>query len=190
MIDTETARLVVMVLLGLSIVWVIAMIIKNDTASLVRALLVMAALGLVFFYLGQTKIETISLKTVKEDLFPRQKEFFSWTRTESSAGGRYQTRFAFAEPGPRLILELEQGGKYLTIKNIVPLNAVLKEIGLPPVENGVRELVAITGSLIDANLYRWNDYKLGILTVERGICRNINTAESYPCITLITVEYR
>jgi hypothetical protein len=74
------------------------------------------------------------------------------------------------------------------VTNIAPLNRVLKYIGLPPVKHGIRELASITGSTLDANLYRWDNYELGVLTVERGICRNVTTAESFPCIESITVK--
>jgi len=190
MIETATLRQIVMVLFGLSIVWVIVMIIRNDTATLARALIVAAVLGLAFFYLGQTKIDKVSFKAVKEDLFPPKEEFFTWNRTDSQAGGHYQTRFIFTEPGPRLILDMESGGKHLTIKDVEPLNRVLDKIGLPPVKTGTRELSAITGSLIDANTYRWDDYEPGVLSIERSICRNLATTESYHCIVSITITYR
>lgn len=189
MVATESARQLVMVLFGLSIVWVIVMVIRNDTASMVRALVVAAILGLAFFYLGQTKIQTLSFKAVKDDIFPPKQEYISWTKTETSSGGYYQTRYIFTEPGPRLVLEMEEGGKLLTVKDIDPLNRVLQRIGLPPVKSGVRELSAITGNRFDVNMYRWDDYKLGTLTVERTICRNMQTTESYHCIATITVTY-
>ncbi len=190
MLATGTVRQIVMVLLGLSVVWVIVTIIRNDTATLVRALLVTAVFGLCFYYLGQTRIETISFKSVKEDLFPAKEQYFTWTRSDTSAGGRYQTRFVFTEPGPRLFLEMEDGGKYLTIKDVAPLNKVLDKLGLPHVKTGVRELSAITGSRLDVSTYRWDDYETGILSIERSICRNISTAESYHCISSITITYR
>lgn len=185
---TETAKVIFMVLFGLSAVWVIACVVRNDMATIIRALIITVITGLGFFYLSHTKLETLSFENVRDDLFPPKPEFWSFEKRETTAGGILTTTFIFAEPGPRLSLSMEGGGKYLTVTDIAPLNRVLKYIGLPPVKHGIRELASITGSTLDANLYRWDNYELGVLTVERGICRNITTAESFPCIESITVK--
>lgn len=190
MIATETARTAVLVLLGLSIVWVVILIIKNDMSTIIRALIVTAVLGLSFFYLSQTKLEELSFRAVKNDLFPPRQEHFTWEKRETITGGIPTTLFVFSEPGPRLALDLERGGKYLTINDVDSLNSVLRTVGLPPVKHGVRELAAISGRTLDANIYRWEDYELGILTIERGLCRNMTTTETFPCISSITVRGR
>jgi hypothetical protein len=190
MIATETARTILMVLFGLSVVWVIACIVRNDTATIIRALLVTAVLGAAFYYVHQTRLQTLSFKSVKEDLFPRAPLSLSYEKTEATFNGIPETVYSFAEPGPELVVSLEEGGKYLTIPDVDPLNRVLQYIGLPPVTHGVPELASITGSPLDVNKYRWDDYALGTLIIERGICRNVRTAETYPCIGAITVRPR
>jgi hypothetical protein len=190
MIATESARMIVMILLGLSVVWVIACLVRNDTETIVRALIITAVLGLVFFYLHHTKLETLSYKSVKEDLFPGPPLILSYEKTERDVNGVHETVYAFAEPGPELEVSMEEGGKYLTIPDVDPLNRVLEYMGLPPVKHGVPELASITGSPLDVGRYRWDDYELGTLILERGICRNIRTAKTYPCIEVITVRAR
>ena len=185
---TETAKLILMVLLALSAIWVIICIIRNDTATIVRALIVTVLVGLSFFYVNQTKLQTLTLDAIRDDLFPPKLEYFTFDKRETTAGGILTTTYIFTEPGPRLRLTMEKGGKYLTISDIRSLNRVLAYVGLPPVKSGVRELASITGSTLDANLYRWEDYDLGVMTLERGICHNISTTESYPCISSITVR--
>jgi hypothetical protein len=187
---TETARLILMILLALSAIWVIVCVVRNDMATIIRALVVTVLVGLAFFYVNQTKLQTLTLDAVKDDIFPAKTEYFTFNKRETTAGGVLTTTYIFSEPGPRLKLSMEKGGKFLTISDIRPLNRVLAYVGLPPVKNGVRELAAVTGSTLDANLYRWDNYDLGVLTIERGICRNITTTESFPCISSITVKAR
>jgi len=190
MIATETARTIFLVLLGLSVIWVIACIVRNDMQTIVRAMVVMIVVGLGFFYLNQTKLKTISFKAIKNDLFPPKTVYYSYDKHVSMVDLAQQTAYTFAEPGPRFVLDMEEGGKYLSVKDLDPLNDVLKFIGLPPVTHGVRELASITGSSHDVNLYRWDDYQLGILTIERGICHNSRSIETFPCIVSILVRSR
>jgi hypothetical protein len=190
MISTEVARTIILVLLGLAIVWVIVCVIRNDMATILRALIVMVLLGIVFYYLSQTKLQTLSYKSIKNDLFPPKPLHVAFEKKDSYVSGALRTTYLFAEPGPELVLSMEEGGKYLAIKDVDPLNRVLQYVGLPPVKRGVRELAAITGSGLDTDKYRWNDYELGILTIERGICRNVATTATYPCIQTITIDRR
>lgn len=190
MIATETAKSVLMVLLGLSVLWMVILIIKNDAQSLVRAIIVTVLVGAAFYYVNQTKLETLSFKAVKEDLFPQRYRSYPYQKVDSTVGGISQTTYIFPDPGPKLTLEIEEGGRYLTIKNLDQLNRVLADLGLPPVKSARRELASITGSRLDVNLYRWDDYDLGELTVERGICRITDSAQTYPCISTITLRRR
>jgi hypothetical protein len=190
MIATETARTIFLVFLGLSLIWVIACIVRNDMQTIIRAIIVLIIVGLGFFYLNQTKLTTISFKAVKNDLFPPKTEYYSYEKRVSTVDYVQQTSYAFAEPSPRFVLDMEEGGKYLSVKDLDPLNRVLQYVGLPPVKHGVRELASITGSNHDVNMYRWDDYDLGTLTIERGICHNARSIETFPCIVNITVRSR
>ncbi|HYA48311.1 MAG TPA: hypothetical protein VEG35_01315 [Burkholderiales bacterium] len=190
MIATETARTAVLVLLALSVFWVIILIVKNDTTTIIRAIITTVVLGVVFFYLNQTKLQTLSFKSIKNDLFPPKPLHFLYEKRESFSGDQLRTVYSFAEPGPEFVLSMEEGGKSLAVTDIDPLNRVLAYLGLPPVKKGTPELSTITGSTLDANRYRWDDYELGVLLIERGICRNIDSASTYPCIDTITILRR
>ena len=187
MIATETAKTVVLVLFALCILWVIIIVIKNDTQTIVRAIVVTALTGLVLYYLNQTKLEKLSFAAVKEELFPMKMRDYAFDRRDSFIAGRKLITFVFDDPGPPLSLKLEEGGKYMAIKDIRSINNILAYLNLPPVEEGVRELAAITGQSLDADKYRWNDYERGQLTVERGICHDMSSAQSFPCIARITL---
>jgi hypothetical protein len=187
MVTTETARTVILVLLGLAVLWVIACVVRNDMATIVRALIVMILLGITFYYLNQTKLQTLTYKAVKNDLFPPKPLHASFEKRESYVAGELQTVYTFAEPGPELVLSMDEGGRSLNISDVDPLNRVLAYVGLPPVKRGARELASITGSNLDTDKYRWDNYELGVLIIERGICRNVATTATYPCIQAITV---
>jgi len=190
MIATETVKTVVVVLFGLCILWIIVIIVKNDMHTIVRALLVTAVLGLALFYLNQTKLEKLSFTAIKQDLFPLKARTFTFEKQEVYVDGRAITTFSFDEPGPRLALDMMNGGKHMVIKDIRPVNSVLERLGLPPVTAGVAELASITGNGLDSDKYRWDAYEKGVLVIERGICRDMTAAQTFPCISRITITAR
>lgn len=190
MIATETARTVLLILLALTILWIIVIIVRNDMQTIVRALIVAALLGLGFYYVSHTKLERLSYAAIRDDLFPVEERAYTYDRREGSVAGRTVTTFAFEDPGPPLPLAMMGGGKYMAIRDIRPVNVVLKYIGLPPIDKGVPELASITGQTIDADKYRWDDYAGGILLVERGLCRDMTTTTTFTCIARITVTAR
>jgi hypothetical protein len=190
MVATETARTVILIFLGLSVFWVIICVVKNDTATIVRALIVMVLLGVVFFYLNQTKLQTLTTKGIKNDLFPPKPIHAVFEKRTAYIANTERTIYTFAEPGPELVLSMEKGGKDLTISDIEPLNRLLEYVGLPLVKTGAVELSTITGSELDNDKYRWEDYELGTLIIEREICRNVTTTSTYPCVSTITIIRR
>jgi hypothetical protein len=190
MIATETAKTVFLILLGLSILWIIVIIVRNDMQTIIRALIVTALLGLGFYYLNQTKLETLSYKAIKEELFPVKARAYTYTRRDSQNAGSPTTTFIFDDPGPPLSLVLINGGKDMAIKDVRSVNVVLEYLGLPPVDAGVAELASISGKTIDADKFRWDDYAQGVLLLERGICRDMTAARSFTCIARITVTGR
>ena len=190
MVATETARTVILILLGLSVIWVIVCVVRNDTATIVRALIVTVLFGVAFYYLNQTKIPMLTVKSIKEDLFPPKPIHASFEKRTSYINGVERTIYSFAEPGPELALSMEEGGKNLSITDIDPVNRLLRYVGLPPVKTGARELSTITGVSLDTDKYRWEDYDLGVLIIERGICRNVATTNTYPCVETITIIAR
>jgi hypothetical protein len=190
MIATETAKTVLLVLFGLAILWIVIIVVRNDMETIVRALVVAALLGLGLYYVTHTKIESLSFQAIKEDLFPIKARSYSFHKRDIFFDGRPATAYVFDDPGPNLSLVLMEGGKYMAIKDIRTVNAVLKFIGLPPVEAGVPELASITHRTLDSDKFRWDDYPSGVLIIERGICRDMTTAETFTCIARITVGAR
>jgi hypothetical protein len=198
MIATATLRTIVLVLFGLCIIWVVKVLIKREFETLVRALLVTALIGGAFLYLKQTNHPSISWTILKGDIFPSKVRSYTFTKEESNPGSGHRfVRYIFpgpglegAEPGPspRLKLTLDPNGRHYNITDVAPVNRVLADLGLPPVKSGVRELAAITGRLSDVNRYRWDDYELGILSIERGLCVNKDGLERYHCLIILTVE--
>ncbi len=190
MIATETAKTVFLILFALSLLWIIVIIVRNDMQTIVRALIVAALLGLGLYYLHHTKLETLSFNAIKEELFPVEARAYTFERREGSVAGRPVTTFVFQDPGPPLSLVMMSGGKYMAIKDIRSVNVVLEYLGLRRIDKGVSELASITGSTLDADKYRWDDYAGGILLLERGLCRDMTAASTFTCIARITVTAR
>jgi hypothetical protein len=190
MIATESAKTIVLILFGLALLWVVVIIVKNDMQTILRALLVAALLGLSLFYLSHTKLEKLSYTAIKNDLFPVKARAYTFDRREMTIEGRTITTIVFDEPGPPLSLAMMEGGKYMAIKDVRLVNAVLAYLSLPLVSKGVPELASFTGNTIDADKYRWNDYERGVLVIERGLCRDMTAAQSFPCIARITISGR
>jgi hypothetical protein len=190
MVATETVKTVVLVLFGLSVLWIIVIVVRNDMQTIVRALIVAALLGLALYYVGHTKLETLSFQAIKEELFPVRARAYTYDRREGYVEGRPTTTFVFQDPGPPLSLVMMSGGKYMAIKDVRSVNVVLQYIGLPPIAEGVSELAAITGRTLDADKFRWDDYAEGVLLLERGICRDMSSTAIFTCIARITVTGR
>jgi len=199
MIATATLRTVFVILFGLSIIWVIKIVIKREFETLIRALVVTALVGGAFLYLQRTDHVSISWPVIKADLFPSKESPYSFVKEESSPGGPRRVRYLFPAPGPegsepgpspRLKVTLDPNGRNYHITDVEPVNRVLRDLGLPTVKSGVRELAAITGKLSDVNHYRWEDYERGILTVERGLCQNKDGLERYHCLVCLTIQSR
>ena len=188
MVATETAKTVILILFGLAIVWIIVIVVRNDMQTIVRALIVAALLGLGLYYVNHTKLQTLSYSAIKDELFPVEKRAYTYRKQESQAPGTNVTTYVFSEPGPPLSLGLMEGGKFMAIKDLRTVNQVLADLGLPPVTHGVPELAAVTGKSLDSDQFRWDDYKLGVLQIERGLCRDMTSAQTFPCIARITVR--
>lgn len=190
MIATETAKTALLILFGLAILWIIVIVVKNDMQTIIRALVVAALLGIGLYYVNQTKLEKLSYTAIKEELFPIKARAYTFTKRESSLDGRAVSTYVFEDPGPPLTLVMMNGGKYMAIKDIRGVNTVLQLIGLPPVADGVPELASLTGRTLDADKYRWDDYERGVLIIERSICRDMTSAQTFTCIARITVTGR
>ena len=199
MIATATLKTVALILFGLSVIWIVKVVVKREFETLARALIVTVLFGGAFIYLQRTEHTSISWAILKSDLFPPKASPHSFVKEELSAGGSRRVRYLFPAPGPegsdpgpspKLKLTLDPNGRNYHITDVEPVNRVLRDLGLPPVKSGVRELAAVTGQLSDVNYYRWEDYELGILTIERGLCQNRDSLERYHCLACLTIQSR
>lgn len=199
MIATETVRTIVLVLFALCVLWVVKVVVKREFETLARAIVVTALIGGALLYVQGTKHPYLSLKIIKGDIFPSGTRSFTFTKQEFTTGGVPSVRYLFpatrpdgttSGPSPQLKLTLDPNGKNYHITDVEPVNLVLGELGLPPVKTGAPELASVTGRLADVNYYRWDDYEMGILTLERGLCNDKDSLERYHCIVSLRIQNR
>lgn len=185
---------IVLVLLFLCVVWILRIVIKRELENLVRAAIIFLLLGGVFFYLQTTESETLTLgdisAQIKDTFFPEKIPAYVYHKEEGLAGRNIYVRYYFESPGPKLSLDYDTKTQYFHIRDVHSVNRILEYLNLPKVKVAARELASLTGSRNDLTLYRWEDYPLGILTVERGICQDRDKLESYQCIVSVMIVRR
>jgi len=189
--DVETLKYIMLGLLLLCVIWLIKIIAKKEMENLIRTILLTIIFLAAFLYLQQQKTEKINFADVKAQVkgtfFPAKPLHFIYYKEEGRAGAKRFVRYTFESPGPKLYVSMDADQKYFNLKDVYELNRVLEYVGLPKVQKPVPELASISGSRNDLNLYRWDKYPLGILTIERQICQNRDTLESYQCIQAIMI---
>lgn len=192
--DVALLNSIILTLIFISVVWTIRIIIKKEYEHLLRTGLIILLLGGAFFYLRTFESDTITLGDVRnhirDTLFPARMPNYVYHKTEGGDRWHRYTRYYFESPGPPLSLRLDPKTQYFHIKDIYSVNRILEYLELPKVKTAVPELASLTDSRNDINLYRWEDYPLGILTIERGICQDRDRLDSYQCIVNITIGQR
>jgi hypothetical protein len=189
--EVALLKSIILALILLCAVWIFRIVVKREFENLVRAGLIIILLGAVYFFLQKTESETITWgdvrAQVKDTFFPEKLPNFVYHKEEGLTGRHRYTRYYFESPGPALSLSLDPKTQYFHIKNVYSVNRILEYIGLPKVKTAVPELASLTGSRNDITLYRWEDYPLGVLTIERGICQDRDRLDSYQCIVSVMV---
>jgi len=192
--EASTLKIIILILIGLAAIWVIRVFAKREWENAFRSAILLILLLGAFFYVERSKAEKITWEVIKEDFkrtfFPEKPIQVSFTKHEGVQGGQRYIRYYFGDLGPKLSLTLDSAQQYFHIKDVHPINRVLEHLGLEKVKNPVPELASITGSRNDLNFYRWDDYPLGTLILERQICQDRDKLESYACIASITIFYR
>jgi hypothetical protein len=185
---------IILALILICVIWIFRVLVKREYENLIRIGLIFILLGAVFFFLQQTESERITLGDVraqiKDTFFPEKMPNYVYHKEEGGSGQRRYTRYFFESPGPGLSLSLDPKTQYFHIKNVRSVNRILEYLGLPQVKTAVQELASLTGSRNDLMLYRWEDYPLGILTIERGICQDRDRLDSYQCIVNVMILQR
>ena len=182
---------IVLVLILICVIWLIRIVIKREFENLLRTGLILILLGAVFYYLQSTKSETLTFgdirAQIKNTFFPEKPPNYIYHKEEGVAGNKSYIRYFFESPGPKLSVDFDPKTQYFHINDVYSVNRILEYLGLPKVKSGVPELASLTGSRNDLTLYRWPDYPLGALTVERGICQDRDRLDSYPCIASVMI---
>jgi len=192
--NVETLRYIILALLFICVIWLIRVVIKRETENLLRTVLLSIIFLAAFFYLQHIKSEKLTFADIKgqikETFFPERPLHYVYYKDEGVTGRNSYVRYTFENPGPKLSVSMDPNQKYFHIKDVYSLNRVLEYLGLPKVNKPVPELASITGSRNDINLYRWDDYSLGILTIERDICQDRDRLASYQCIVAVMITRR
>jgi hypothetical protein len=185
---------IILVLLLLCVIWIIRVVVKREFENLLRAVLSLLLLGAVFYYLQRTESETLTWTGIraqfKATFFPEKPPNYIYQKEEGMSGRNSYTRYYFESPGPKLSVSYDTKTQYFHIKDVYSVNRILEYLGLPKVKTAVQELASLTGSRNDLTIYRWEDYPLGPLTIERGICQDRDRLESYQCIVSIIIWRR
>ena len=190
MIATATIKLIVIILLALSLIWLFKILLRKEYENLFRAVLVCLIFAGALYMVQQSKTEKFSISEIKKSFFPTKPQPLKYQIQTGLSNGANFTRYIFEEPCPKISLTLDPSAKFFHITDVSSVNAVLESLELPKVSTGARDLASITGQRFDSNMYRWGDYPLGILILERGLCTNRGNLESYTCITSITIKQR
>ena len=186
--ETSTLKTIVTVLLGVCVLWVVILFFRRQLHNLGRTIIIGLLLGGALFYLQKTPLERITLDGIRRQIFPPKAQAWEYTVDESHWRGDPYTLYIFTDLGPRLELKLSKNKKSLDIVDTGPVNIVLEYLGLPAVSTGTPELVSVTGNVADANTYRWDNYPLAPLIIERGTCHPKSELETYHCIATLRVR--
>lgn len=201
MIATSTLRTIVTILLVIDIVWLIYILFRGYTESLVRTIVFAVILGIMLGYLQSTKLEMLSFKAIKNDLFPPKTPRYVYTVSEADTQDSHRVIYNFISSEtlertaelpspPELKLVMDPNGRTFTLEDPESLNLVLDQLNLPRVKHGAKELFLLTGSQTDIGIYRWDDYQLGTLIVERQLFQKKNSMQSYNAIARIIIDSR
>jgi len=188
LIDLITPNRISLVLLALCSLWLLKVIIKKQGEILFRASLFFIIVFLIFIFFQRSEIGGWTIPEIKQNIFPEKFPPLNYQIESGSAFGEFRKKYIFNDPRPKLVLSLDSKGDFLHLKRISSLNAVLKGLDLPPVKHGADELASITGLRNDIRHYRWDDYPLGVLIVERDLCQYRKSLESYHCLVSLTIK--
>jgi hypothetical protein len=178
-------------LLFLSSFWLLKILIKGEKENFIRGVILFLFLLLGLLYLNQSEAKKITLSDVTSHFFPKKEAEYNYTieKGRIKSMGEY-TKYVFKDPKPKLNFRMDDSHRYFHMVNPSSLNKVLKELGLPELNSGAKELASLTGSRNDLFIYRWDDYPPGILILERGTCIDKSSLNRYHCLSVLTLIER
>lgn len=175
------------VLLLIASIWLFIIIMQKKTGYVFRGMVFFLFVLLALIYFQQSDAKKYTLSDLKYALFPKKGFTLNYHTDEESQQGTV-IRYVFDEPMPKIPVSMDRNGKYFHITNISVINEILNRMRLPLINKGAQELASITGSSVHKNLYRWEDYPRGILILERTICKNRQTLETFNCLASLTIR--
>ena len=81
MVATSTVKTIVTILLAIDVIWLIYILFKGYTESLVRTIVAGLVLGVILYYLQTTSLQYLTFKAVKNDIFPPNVPQYSYVKT-------------------------------------------------------------------------------------------------------------
>ncbi len=178
------------ILLFLSSLWLARIILKKDRRNFLRGVILFLFFLLVMIYINQNDRHTLTLGDLRDMVFPQYLKELNYRLVPDTGTYQHITTYYFEDPKPKLSVVLDSDGKHLHLNDPSSLNRILKALGLPEVEEGAKELSSITGSKLDTSLYRWTNYPLGTLLVEKTIYQSRDAVKYYHAISNISIHKR
>jgi hypothetical protein len=176
------------VLLFLASFWLLLIFLQKRREYMFRAIVFFLFVLLALLYFQQSDVKKYTLNDLRLVFSPERTANYQYDLVEDQ--GDVVARYTFYDPKPRISLYMDPSGKYFHIANPASVNHILDYLNLPRVRSGVKELAFVTGSPRDIELYRWEDYPRGILILERTLCRNKKTLDTFNCVDKITIKKR
>jgi hypothetical protein len=189
-LDFLTLARVIGILLFFSSLWLARIFLKKDRRNFFRGMILFLFFLLVMIYINQNDRHTLTLGDLRDMVFPQHFKELNYRVVPDTGTDQHITTYYFDNPKPKLSVVLDADGKHLHIRNPASLNKILNALGLPEVEEGAQELSSITGSKLDTSLYRWANYPLGILLVEKTIYQSRDAVQYYHAIANISIHRR
>ena len=189
--DLITLRNVLIAASILLMIWLIRLLVKKEYGKFLNILIIIFVIFLAVAFIQSKDKRGVILSKIKS-WFSSEKEpiDYSYQIKHEKKGSMKLTVYIFNEPRPKLSLSMGSRGKGLHITDISEVNAVLEYLELPKVTSGVPELSTVTGTELDANFYRWENYSDGILILERTMCKDKSKLTFHHCIYTLTVAKR
>ena len=175
------------VLLLIASIWLLVIIMQKKTGYMFRGMVFFLFVLLALIYFQQSDAKKYTLSDIKYALSPKKGLTLNYHAEEDSQQGTV-IRYVFDEPMPKIPVSMDRNSKYFHITNITVINEILNQMRLPLLNKGAQELASITGSSTHKNLYRWEDYPRGILILERTLCKNRQTLETFNCLASLTIR--
>jgi hypothetical protein len=181
---------VVGLFLLLSSIWLIKIVLRRENENLMRGLVVFLLFLAVFLYLNQSPTRKWTVSDLKDRFFPQSIPPIHYRMETGTLENFEYVKYIFSDPLPPVSLSMTGSGRTFRINNLGPVNRVLRHLKLPEINRGTMEQAALTGSRMDARIYRWEDYPRGLMILEETLIQQRSSLKTYHGIVQITIRKR